>query len=173
MLALRISTTLPGAEASIFGSETTILLTLMPALSTGPDSAPTLLLGTFSLLDYGNGDSLTCGNIVGHRSSDRTGIPFSSQKLVLNIQRTTSRTTSTVGSESHSVTVPFTPSGLRGQSLFLSRVLFENQGRRLRIYHRGRTCVQGEMDVAAQRGNHAGLPQHPFANPPRWEKKKV
>ena len=107
---------------------------------------------------------------VGHRSSDRTGIP--SQKLVLNIQRTTSRTASTVGSVSHSVTVAFTPSGLRGQSLFYRGFFFENQGRRFRIYHRGCTYVQGEMDVAAQRGNHAGLPQHPFANPPQWRKRK-
>jgi hypothetical protein len=35
-----------------------------PQLYTGPESAPTLLTGTFSLTDYGNGDSPTEGNIL-------------------------------------------------------------------------------------------------------------
>jgi len=35
-----------------------------PQLFTGPDSTPTMRLGTFSLLDYGNDDSPTCGNML-------------------------------------------------------------------------------------------------------------
>ena len=35
-----------------------------PQLYSGPENAPTLLTGDFSLLDFGNGDSATFGNVL-------------------------------------------------------------------------------------------------------------